>query len=129
MTLPWSMTTISCARRSASSKYWVVSSSVVPASRSVPSTAHSSLRARVEAGGGLVEEEHGRRGHQRRRQVDAAAHPAGVLADEPVAGVVERELLEQLVGAAARGSAGRWCNSPTMTQFRPPLSRPSTVAS
>jgi hypothetical protein len=54
----------------------------------------------VEAGGRLVEEEHGRVGHERRGEVEPAAHAARVLLGEAVAGVAERELLEQLVGAA-----------------------------
>src|SRR5690606_17737622 len=46
MARPWSMTTISSARWSASSRYWVVSSSVVPLSTSSRMTRHRSMRLR-----------------------------------------------------------------------------------
>jgi hypothetical protein len=56
-------------------------------------------RPRVEAGGGLVEEEHLGSGHERGRQVEAPPHAAGVARHDAVAGVVERELDQQLAGA------------------------------
>ena len=46
MTLPWSMTTMSSASRSASSRYWVVSSSVVPPATRLWMTSHMSVRLR-----------------------------------------------------------------------------------
>ena len=57
ITLPWSMTAMPSASWSASSRYWVQSRIVVPAgdqrADDVPDLV---ARARVEAGGGLVEE-------------------------------------------------------------------------
>ena len=61
--------------------------------------------ARVEPRGRLVEEQHGRAGDQGGRQVEPAAHPAGVGPHEPAAGVREVELREQLPRAAARVAA------------------------
>src|SRR5690606_29619985 len=46
MTLPWSMTAMASASRSASSMYWVVSSRVVPPATSSSMTSHRSSRAR-----------------------------------------------------------------------------------
>ena len=54
---------------------------------------------RVEAGGGLVEEQHRRSVHERGGEVEAPAHPARVRAHDPVGGVDEREVVEQLVAA------------------------------
>ena len=58
--------------------------------------------ARVEPGGRLVEEEDRRPGDQGGGEVEAAAHPARVGADEAVGGFVEVEALQQLGGAGAR---------------------------
>ncbi len=77
ITLPWSMTAIRSASWSASSRYWVVSSSVVPWRRSSRTIAQISIAAaRVEAGCRLVEEEHPRRasGGSRRGRAGAACH-------------------------------------------------------
>ncbi|SLJ82444.1 Uncharacterised protein [Mycobacteroides abscessus subsp. abscessus] len=46
MTLPWSITAIASASRSASSMYCVVSSNVVPPATSSEMTSHRSSRAR-----------------------------------------------------------------------------------
>ena len=46
ITLPWSMTAIRSASRSASSRYWVVSSSVVPAATRSAITSHIPARPR-----------------------------------------------------------------------------------
>ena len=59
----------------------------------------------VEARRRLVEEDHGRPGDERRGEVEAAAHPAGVGAHEPLAGVGEAERREQLAGALAGRAA------------------------
>ena len=62
MTWPWSMTAMSSARWSASSRYCVVSSSVAPSRTSSRMTSHMSRRLRgSRPGGRLVEEQHGRR--------------------------------------------------------------------
>ena len=64
--------------------------------------------ARVEAGGRLVEEEHGRRGDQRGGEIEAPAHPAGVGLRQPVGRLVELELLEQLAARFRDSGAARW---------------------
>ena len=63
---------------------------------------HALPAGRVEAGGGLVEEEHGRPHDQAGGQVEAAAHAARVALDHAVGGVVELEQAEQLGCPAAR---------------------------
>ena len=63
--------------------------------------------ARVEAGGRLVEEEHRRRGDQARGEVEPAPHAAGVVLDHLVAGLGQREPLEQLLGRRASRGGGR----------------------
>ena len=50
----------------------------------------------VQAGRGLVQEQHRRPGHERGGDVEAPAHPAGISAERPVGGLVEAEALEQL---------------------------------
>ena len=54
----------------------------------------------IEAGRGLVEEEDAGRVHERKREVEAALHAAGVAAHLAVRGVGQADALEQL-GAAA----------------------------
>ncbi len=74
ITLPWSITTISSASRSASSRYCVVSSRVVPpATSSCDDVPHLGAAARVEAGRRLVEEQHRRVGRPARRPGRAGA--------------------------------------------------------
>ena len=63
--------------------------------------------ARVEAGGGLVEEQHLGRGHEAGGQVEAPAHAAGERLDQAVGRVGEVEPLEQLVGPAAGRGLGQ----------------------
>jgi hypothetical protein len=53
----------------------------------------------VESRRRLVEEQHGRLVHERRREVEASAHAAGVRLGRSVGGVGQAEHLEQLVGA------------------------------
>ena len=77
---PWSMTTIRSASSSASSRYWVVSSSVAPSATSSRITPH--IRTRLvgsRPGGRLVEEQHRRPGHEAGGQVEPPAHAARVL--------------------------------------------------
>ena len=70
---------------------------------------HAEPAARVEPGRRLVEEEQARPADQGAGEVEAAAHAAGVGLDDPVGGVGQGELLEQLVRAAPRGLAsGSW---------------------
>ena len=56
----------------------------------------------VEAGGGLVEEEHAGAGHEGGGQVEPAPHAARVAGDDPVGGLGEGEVVEQ-----DRGPLGR----------------------
>ena len=63
--------------------------------------------ARVEAGRRLVEEEHRRAGDERGGEVEAAAHPARVGADQALGGIGEFELLEQLRRAHGRLALGK----------------------
>ena len=55
--------------------------------------------ARVQAGGGLVEEDEARIAHQPHRQVQLAAHPAGVGRGAGGGGLDQVEALEQVRGA------------------------------
>ena len=103
ITSPWSMTTMWSARWSASSRYCVVSSSV-GALADAPAQELPELepRARVEAGGRLVEEQHARLADQAGAEVEPAAHAAGVAADETVGRVAEAEPLQRVGRTAAR---------------------------
>ena len=60
---------------------------------------HLQAAARVQAGRGLVEEEHRRAGDERRRQVQAPAHAAGVGLHGAIGRLHEVEALEQLLPA------------------------------
>jgi hypothetical protein len=51
---------------------------------------------RVQPRGRLVEEQHLRLVHERRREIEAALHAAGVALDHPVRGVLELDQREQL---------------------------------
>ena len=102
MTRPRSMTAMRSARRSASSRYCVVSSTVVPSATSSSIVAHSSRRLRGsrpvvgssrKSTGGLAT--------SAARQVEPPAHAARVGLDGAIGGVDEVEALEQL---AARGA-------------------------
>ena len=85
ITRPWSTTTMSSARRSASSRYCVVSRIVAPpATRLVEHVPEVVARPRVKARRRLVEEQHLGLGDQRRREVEPPAHAAGVLLGELV---------------------------------------------
>ena len=55
--------------------------------------------ARVEPGGRLVEEHHGRVGDQRRGEIEPAAHAAGVRLRDAARDLEQVEALEQLVAA------------------------------
>ena len=99
MTRPWSTTTMSWASSSASSRYCVVSSTVTPS----PSSSRMASQTRSRDVGSrpsrrLVQEQHGRPGHQGAGQVQPAAHAARVALDHPVGGVGQLELRQQLLG-------------------------------
>ena len=73
-----------------------------PGATSSSITPHSSVRLlRVEPGGRLVEEQHRRPVHERRREVEPAPHAARVGAHQTVGGVGQVEPFEQVV--APRG--------------------------
>jgi hypothetical protein len=61
----------------------------------------------VEAGGGLVQEQHPGVADQAGGEVEAVAHAPGVRLHRPSRGVGELEALQQLVGAGAGGAAGQ----------------------
>ena len=107
ITRPWSMTAMRSASRSASSRYWVVSSTVVPSATSSSIVSHRSTRLRgSRPGGRLVEEQHRRARDERGREVEPAAHAAGVGLRHAVGGVGEVEALEQLAPARLGGARG-----------------------
>ena len=88
ITSPWSITTIRSASRSASSRYCVVSSTVVPwRHAALDRLPQREPAARVEARGRLVEEQHRRAVHERGGEVEPAAHAAGVGLDGPLGGL------------------------------------------
>ena len=93
--LPWSMITTWLARWSASSRYWVVSSTSVPAcDQRADRLPELDPAARVEPRGRLVEQQQPRRPDEARAEIEPAAHAARVGARQPVAVVHQPELLE-----------------------------------
>ena len=123
MTRPSSTTAMRSARRSASSRYCVVSSTVAPSPTSSPIISHRSAALGVEPGGRLVEEQHRRSVHQGGGQVEAPAHAARVGARGRSRGVGQVEPLEQLVGRGVISAWGRWASLPIRRRF----SRPGQV--
>ena len=84
---PSSMIPTRSASWSASSRYCVVRKTVVPSSLSLRTSSQIAQPAdRVEPGRRLVEEQHARLVHERRREVEPAAHAARVGADAAVGG-------------------------------------------
>ena len=114
MTRPWSTMTMSRASWSASSRYWVVSSTSVPsATRSRMRVPQLDAAAGVEAGGGLVEQQQPRAADEAGAEVEPPAHAARVGADQPVAGVgrgraarAPRRLRRRRVGLVEAEQAG-----------------------
>ena len=108
ITRPWSITAMPSASWSASSRYCVQSRIVVPAARErADDVPHLVARARVEAGRRLVEEHQLGRHDEAGRDVEPAAHAAGVVLDQPAGGVGEVERLEQLGRARLRVGAAQ----------------------
>ena len=60
---------------------------------------HRDAHLGIEAGRRLVEEEDARTVHERHRDVEAPLHPARVAARDPVGGLLEPDLLEQVLHA------------------------------
>ena len=103
ITLPWSITTILSASRSASSRYCVVSRTVEPSATRASIVSHMPKRARgSRPGGRLVEEDHRRAEDERGGEVQPPAHAARVRLGGTLGRVGELEALEQLVRALAR---------------------------
>ena len=108
MIWPWSTTTISSASSSASSRYCVVRSSVLPSRTWLRMTSH--IASRLRGSSPVVGSSRNRSlgcPIERRGEVEAAAHAAGVRLRDPVGGVLEREPLEELVRPAGDASARR----------------------
>ena len=83
MTWPWSMTTMWSARLSASSRYWVVSSTRGAVGDELADEAPDVIaRLRVEPGRGFVEDQQARPSDEARTEVEPAAHAAGVAAHD-----------------------------------------------
>ena len=100
---PWSRTTMSSARRSASSRYCVVRITVVPSATSSRSICHRPSRLRGSSPVvGSSRNSTLRRGDEAGGEVEAPAHPAREVLDQAVAGVGQLEALEQV----ARPPAG-----------------------
>ena len=103
-TRPSSSTTIRSASTSASSRYCVVSSTVLPGGGQGADLVPERLPAAgVEPGGRLVEDQQPGRPDQGHRQVEPATHPAGVGGDPAARGVAELEPLQQLGGPLPGG--------------------------
>ena len=119
---------IRSASCSASSRYCVVSSTVVPLSASSLTVCHTSMRAsRVEPGRRLVEEDHRRVADEAHRDVQPAAHPARVRRHLARARVGQREALRAGRRRSCPGPSR--CRSLAMsTRFSRPLRISSTAA-
>ena len=127
ITLPWSITTIRSARRSASSRYWVVSRTVVPAAVRASIVSHIDRRltgSRPVVGSSRYRT--GGRNHERGTEVQAPAHAAGVGLRRALGGVDEVEALEQLVRPLARA---RSCSGGTAGRPSPRFSKPVRFSS
>ncbi len=97
MTRPRSTTAICAASRSASSRYWVVSSTVVPSATSSRIVAQSALRlGRSRPVVGSSRNSTGGSAHERGRDVEPAPHPTRVRPDRSVGGRRELEQLQEL---------------------------------
>ena len=98
MSRPWLMMPTRSASSSASSRYCVVRKIVMPslAVQAAHLLPHAGAAHRVEAGRGLVEEQHPGVVHERGREVEAPAHAPGVGADAVVDGVADVDQLLQL---------------------------------
>ena len=131
ITRPWSTTTMSSARRSASSRYCVVSSIVAPLVDEVLEHVPEVVAgARVQAGRRLVEEQQlgRRRRASRRGRAGGACRPSTPWR----AGRAASASANCSSSSSARVRARlrpRWCSSPIIVRFSCPVSRPSTVAS
>ena len=90
---------------------------------------HHDARLGIEAGRRLVEEQHARAVHEPERDVEPAAHPAGVRLDDPVGGVGDADELEQLVVRARRSLPPIPWTCPWSIRFSRPVPSWSTPES
>ena len=127
-TRPPSMTAMRSARRSASSRYWVVRKTVTPPPTSSPITSHIALRlrgSRPVVGSSRKSTAGARRGWRPGRAAGACrrstSRPAG-------AGVDEVEAREQLAGAGACLAREQAGSRPIMRRFSSPVCSSSTAA-
>ncbi len=98
----WRMA-IRSASCSASSRYWVVSRTVVPCpASSWIGLPHLVAGLRVEAGRRFVQEDHRRVPDQAHRDVETSPHAPGVRRDPPLRSVGQREALQQDLSDRAR---------------------------
>ena len=81
---------------------------------------HAEPAARVESRRRLVEEQQARASDQRAREVEPAAHSAGVRLGDAVGRLLEVEALEQLAGARPRLLAGEAVQTPEHPQVLAP---------
>ena len=129
MTRPWSMITTCRASWSASSRYWVVSSTSVPsATRFRIALPQIHAAAGIEPGGRLVEQQELRSADQAGAEVEAAAHATRVGAHEAVAGVAEIQSFEHLGGGSAASRRLSPNSRATMRRFSVPVIAGSTEA-
>jgi hypothetical protein len=82
----------------------VARNTVTPVAARSRTTCHGAPAARVQAGGGLVEEQDARLAEQAHRQVEPADHATGVGAGAAVGHVGQIETLQQFGGT----TAGLW---------------------
>ena len=128
ITRPAPITVIRSASWSASSRYCVVSSTVVPGRHHVADhLPHLVAAARVQAGGRLVEEEQAAAGSPGRpRCRDGGASRPSTSTTLRSAASASPNAAEQLVGArAGRRPCDRSCRRPNITRF----SRPNSTSS
>ena len=128
MTRPWSMTVISSASASASSRYCVVSSTVEP---SVTSGARPPTCRRAWPGRGRWSARRGRSRRptdQARGEVEPAAHAAGVGLGAALGGVARGRTSRAARRPAPGRRGGRSSSWPISTRFCVPVRSSSTEA-
>ena len=97
------ITTTSSTVCATSASTWLETSTVRPsAGHAAQEVAQPADALRVEAVGGLVEDQHARVAEQRRRQPEPLAHAERVLAGAPAGGALELDEPEHLVHARPR---------------------------
>ena len=128
--VPRSITTMRSASRSASSRYWVVEQHRGPVGHQLVDHVPQVVAARrIEARGGLVEEQHRRPVDERGGQVEPAAHAAGVGAGRAVGGVRRGRSARAARRRAGRSRAGAGGSGrPISSRFSRPVRLPSTAA-